>query len=81
MAPRVREHPGTRPTERTLTVDERSVVHSGHHSPHEADEENPHFCFDGWVFLGYEGVDEDGELVEIFDRIPCRRCERERGDR
>jgi hypothetical protein len=21
-------------------------------------EETPHFCYDGWVFLGYEGIDE-----------------------
>jgi hypothetical protein len=35
----------------------------------------PHFCYDGWVFLGYEGVDEDGELVEVgTELVPCRRC-------
>ena len=32
------------------------------------------FCYDGWVFLGYEGVDENGELVEVIERVPCRRC-------
>jgi hypothetical protein len=33
------------------------------------------FCYDGWVFLGYEGVDENGELVEVeTERVPCRRC-------
>jgi len=33
------------------------------------------FCYDGWVFLGYEGVDEDGELVEVgTERVPCCRC-------
>jgi hypothetical protein len=37
-------------------------------------EERPHFCYDGWVFLGYEGVDEDGEHVEVIERVPCRRC-------
>jgi hypothetical protein len=36
------------------------------------------FCYDGWVFLGYEGVDEDGELVEVaIERAPCRRCHAE----
>jgi len=40
------------------------------------DEETPHGCYDGWVFLGYEGVDEDGELVEVeTERVPCRRCQ------
>jgi hypothetical protein len=38
-------------------------------------EETPHGCYDGWVYMGYEGVDEDGELVEIETvRVPCRRC-------
>jgi hypothetical protein len=38
-------------------------------------DETPHFCYDGWVFLGYEGVDEDGELVEVgTERVACRRC-------
>ena len=32
------------------------------------------FCYDGWVFLGYEGVDENGERVEVVERVPCRRC-------
>ena len=37
--------------------------------------ETPHTCYDGWVFLGYEGVNEDGELVEVdTERVPCRRC-------
>jgi hypothetical protein len=39
------------------------------------DEERPHCCYDGWVYLSYEGVDEDGELVEVdTERVPCRRC-------
>jgi hypothetical protein len=38
----------------------------------------PHFCYDGLVFVGYEGVDENGELVEVrTERVPCRRCPRE----
>ena len=27
----------------------------------------------GWVYLGFE-TEENGELVEIYDRVPCRRC-------
>ena len=38
-------------------------------------EETPHGCYRGWVYIGYEGVDEDGELVEVdTERVPCRRC-------
>jgi hypothetical protein len=44
-------------------------------SRHRTPEETRHFCYEGWVFLGYEGVDEDGELVEVgTERVPCRRC-------
>ena len=34
------------------------------------DEETPHGCYAGWVFLGYE--DEDGQ--EYHEAVPCRRC-------
>jgi hypothetical protein len=37
-------------------------------------DETPHACIDGWVFLGFEGEDENGELVEIIESMPCRRC-------
>jgi hypothetical protein len=80
MAPRVVQHPGTRPTARQgETVDERSLAHSGHQPhPDVQEEETPHFCYDGWVYLGYEGVDEDGELAEVAtERLPCRRCQPE----
>jgi hypothetical protein len=37
-------------------------------------EETPHACYDGWVFLGFEAEDEDGEPVELVESVPCRRC-------
>jgi hypothetical protein len=30
-------------------------------------------CYEGWVYLGFE-AEEGGELVEITDRVRCRRC-------
>ena len=36
------------------------------------DEERPHACYDGWVFIGFEG--EDSEHVEVIERVTCRRC-------
>jgi hypothetical protein len=39
-------------------------------------DERPHGCYAGWVFLGFEGEDEDGEHVEVIERVPCRRCQR-----
>jgi hypothetical protein len=32
------------------------------------------FCYEGWVFLGFEGENENGEQVEVIERVPCRRC-------
>jgi hypothetical protein len=37
-------------------------------------EQTPHACMDGWVFLGFEGEDENGEHIEEIERVPCRRC-------
>ena len=39
-----------------------------------AREETPHGCYSGSVFLGFEGEDENGEHVEVIERVPCRRC-------
>ena len=38
------------------------------------DEETPHACMGGWVFLGFGDEDEKGEPVEVLERVPCRRC-------
>ncbi len=39
-----------------------------------ADHETPHGCYEGWVYLGFEGEDENGEHIEQIERHPCRRC-------
>jgi hypothetical protein len=54
-------------------VDTTSLAHSGHQLRPDTDE-TPHACMDGWVFLGFEGEDENGEHVELVERVPCRRC-------
>jgi hypothetical protein len=36
--------------------------------------ERPRGCYEGWVYLGFEGEDQDGEHVEEIERAPCRRC-------
>ena len=75
MAPQVLQHPGTRPTERTLTVDEKSLAHPAHGVPVERDledneERDCFYCLEGWVFLG--SLDHDGE--EMVKAIRCRKC-------
>ena len=36
--------------------------------------EPPHGCYDGVVYLGHMVEGEDGEEVEVFEAVPCRRC-------
>jgi hypothetical protein len=40
----------------------------------EGPDETPHGCYDGRVFIGHL-VEEDGEEVEAFEAIVCRRCQ------
>ena len=40
----------------------------------DRDLDPPCGCYDGWVYLGFEGEDENGENVEEVERVPCRRC-------
>jgi hypothetical protein len=41
-------------------------------SAHPPDQdEHPHACWGGWVFLGYTDPETDEERSEV---LPCRRC-------
>jgi hypothetical protein len=72
MAPQVRQHPGTRPTEtRRPTVDTNILPKD---RPEVLPDEAPHGCYEGWVYLGFESEGESGEPVEVIERVPCRRC-------
>ena len=76
VAPRVVTHPGTRPTESEVTVDERILAQRAQHSPTDHEHENSEerrscfYCLSGWVFLG--SLDHDGE--EVVESIRCKRC-------
>jgi len=42
---------------------------------HDHQDERPHACMDGLVFLTYTVFDEEvGDEVERIEAIPCRRC-------
>ena len=46
------------------------------HPSTEDQDERPHACYDGWVYIGRMVESEhdlDGEVVE-YVRVPCRRC-------
>ncbi len=75
MAPRELQLPGTRPTERMPTVDERILAQRAQPSPTDqeykgGEERICFYCLEGWVFLG--SLDHDGE--EMVEAIRCRRC-------
>jgi hypothetical protein len=48
-------------------------------SAHPSTEETPHACLEGVVYIGHL-VEEDGEEVEVFETVPCRRCQRSYGE-
>jgi hypothetical protein len=35
---------------------------------------HPTAAMRGWVYIGFEGEDEQCEHVELVERVPCRRC-------
>ena len=38
------------------------------------DDEAPHGCYEGFVYIGHIAEDESGEPVEVLGRVRCRRC-------
>jgi hypothetical protein len=79
MAPQVLEHPGTRPTRRSLMdTKESSAPHADPPAEDHDDTLEAHYaclerlcaCLEGWVFVGY--IDEYGEEREAS--YACRRC-------
>jgi hypothetical protein len=44
--------------------------------PHPStDQDHPHACLNGYVYLGYTALDEEtGEEAERVEALPCRRC-------
>lgn len=43
-------------------------------APRDDDQDPPHACYDGTVFVGEMVDDYMGGEVEIFWPVPCRRC-------
>ncbi len=45
------------------------------------DQDHPHACLAGYVYLGYTALDEEsGEQVERVEALPCRRCSEAGGE-
>lgn len=41
--------------------------------PPDHDQDRPHACYSGVVYIGHL-VEHDGEEVEVIVTVPCRRC-------
>ena len=42
------------------------------------DQDHPHACLNGYIYLSYTAFDEQtGEEVERIEALPCRRCAKE----
>jgi hypothetical protein len=37
-------------------------------------EDGPHGCYGSWVYIGRMVEGEDGEGVEVYERVRCHRC-------
>ncbi len=70
--------PGPGPQRQRLenTVDEIRIPVSGDpfYAAAQHDQERPHACVDGVVYIGHMVEGEDGEEVEVIEAVPCRRC-------
>jgi hypothetical protein len=42
-------------------------------APPTEEQDHPHACLGGVVYIGHLG-DDEGEEVEVFEAVPCRRC-------
>jgi hypothetical protein len=49
-----------------------------HAHPSTEEQDHPHACLNGYIYLSYTAVDEQtGEEVERIEALPCRRCAEE----
>jgi hypothetical protein len=78
MAPQVLVTPRSPAhTDLEVTVDTRESS-APHAYPSTEDQDHPHACLNGYIYLGYTAVDEEtGEEVERVEALPCRRCAKE----
>ncbi len=70
MAPQVVEHPGARP-KGSDPMDTKNLTAPSTHPATEC-----FACYEGLVYIGHlVEDDEDGDTAEVFEPVPCRRCE------
>jgi hypothetical protein len=73
MAPQVVAHLEARTTKGHFMATTQSSA--PHARPSTQEQDHPHACTDGLVFLTYTVFDEEvGDEVERVEVLPCRRC-------
>jgi hypothetical protein len=58
-------------------VDEHTISPAGdpfYAASRYLDEQEPCSCYGGVVYIGHMVEGEDGDEVEVFEAVPCRRC-------
>jgi hypothetical protein len=61
-----------------VTVDTRTISPAGDPFTAAPAQGLPHACIDDVVYIGHVvHMDDGGEEVEVFEAMPCRRCEQE----
>jgi hypothetical protein len=58
-------------------VDEHTISPAGDpfHAAPDHQDERPHACIDGTVYIGHLVEDPGtGEETEVIEAVPCRRC-------
>ena len=60
---------------RALTT-EVPVIHEESSAPARPSTEECFVCYDGLVFIGHLELTDEGEEIEVFESVPCRRCSR-----
>ncbi|MBA2712402.1 MAG: hypothetical protein H0U55_02460 [Rubrobacteraceae bacterium] len=59
-------------------MDKHTISPAGdpfHAAPRHDDQDRPHACYEGVVYIGHLVESEaDGEEVEVYEAVPCRKC-------
>ena len=48
--------------------------HAAAHRTDQDQDDHPHGCIAGVVYIGHLVEGEEGEEVEVIEAVPCRRC-------
>ena len=59
-------------------MDEHTISPAGdpfYAAAHHGQDEHPHGFLNEYVYIGHMVEGDDGQEVEVYTTVPCRRCE------